>query len=71
MASAGCCKKRSSNRSMSCCSSSSFSLSGISQITSFSINGMAGISTSSVARRNRVFISATVTVVITAFMKVK
>ena len=50
---------------MSCRAWGSSPLSGTSHTTNFSIRGMAGVSTTTVARRNRVFISATVTVVMT------
>ena len=70
MDSAGCCKKRSSSRSMSC-PSSPFPVSGNSLSTAFSISPMHGSSTTTVANRNSVFIRAMDTEVITVFKNVK
>ena len=70
MDSAGCCKKRSSSRSMSC-SSGCAPVSGNSASISFSISPMHGSSTMTVARRNRVFIRAMDTEDMTVLMNVK
>ena len=70
MDSAGCCKKRSSSRSISCSSAAEPS-SGNSSSTMCSISPMQGSSTITVARRNRVFISAMDTEDMTVSKKVK
>ena len=71
MASAGCCRKRSSRRSIFWRSRLLSESSGTSIHTSFSSRPMRGIRATTVARRNRVFARAMDTVVMVVSMKSK
>ena len=71
MARAGCCRKRSSKRSISSLAGSAPFLSGIRKQTKRSIRSMKGTRTMTVARRKRVFKKAMETVVMVAVVKGK
>ena len=68
---AGCSRKRSSSRSISCSSRTLSGFSGISRHTHFSNTPISGASTMTVARRNRVFIRAIDTAVMVMVRKSK